>query len=104
MLCVFVMNQSLRLDPLPSSISTKQECDEERVADVMRKIAYVAACIDLYRWRNVIDQVLRELEAENRVSQSAPGAGAAYKAEDRRYYGNRFSAFVGPRRLDSAAA
>jgi hypothetical protein len=96
------MNQSLRLDPLHSSISTKQECDEERVADVIRKIAYVAACIDLYRWRNVIDQVLRELEAENRVSQCAPGA--AYKAEDRRYYGNRFSAFVGPRRLDSAAA
>jgi hypothetical protein len=98
------MSQSLRRSPLHSSISTKEECDEERVADVMRKIAYVAACIDLYRWRNVIDQVLRELEAENRASERASGAMAEDQAEDRRCYGKRFSAFAGPRRLDSQAA
>ncbi len=70
----------------------------------MRKIAYVAACIDLYRWRNVIDQVLRELEAENRASQGAEFAAAVDKAEDRRHYGKRFSAFGGPRRLNPQAA
>ena len=31
---------------------------------MMRKIGYIAACIDLHRWRGVIDQVLREVEAE----------------------------------------
>ncbi|MFZ1108492.1 MAG: hypothetical protein WAN43_09125 [Rhodomicrobium sp.] len=98
------MSQSLRHSPLHSSISTKEECDEERVAEVMRKIAYVAACIDLYRWRNVIDQVLRELEAENRASKSASVARTADKAEDRRCYGKRFSAYTGPRRLDPQAA
>ncbi len=33
---------------------------------MLRKIGIVAACIDLYRWRQVIDQVLRETEAERR--------------------------------------
>jgi hypothetical protein len=99
------MSQTLRRSPLHSPISTKEECDEERVADVMRKIAYVAACIDLYRWRNVIDQVLRELEAENRASGRASGGRAADEAaEDRRYYGKRFSVYAGPRRLDPRAA
>jgi hypothetical protein len=97
------MSQSPRRSHLHSSISTKDECYEERVADVVRKIAYVAACIDLYRWRNVIDQVLRELEAENRARRPS-GAWAADQAEDRRYYGKRFNAFAGPRRLDSQAA
>jgi hypothetical protein len=98
------MSQSLRQSPLHSSTSTKQECFEDRVADVVRKIAYVAACIDLYRWRNVIDQVVRELEAENRAFEHASCAEAVDKAEDRRYYGKRFSAYAGPRRLDSQAA
>ncbi|MBT3071771.1 hypothetical protein KKP04_12940 [Rhodomicrobium sp. Az07] len=37
---------------------------EERVALMVRKIGYVAACIDLFHWRHVIDQALREVEAE----------------------------------------
>ncbi len=34
---------------------------------MIRKIGIVAACIDLYHWRQVIDQVLRETEAERRL-------------------------------------
>jgi hypothetical protein len=81
-----------------------EKCDEERIADVIRKIAYVAACIDLYRWRNVIDQVLRELEAEHRATRGAEFAAAADNAEDRRNYGQRFSAYAGARRLSPQAA
>jgi hypothetical protein len=50
-----------------SEISTREECDEERIANMIRKIGIVAACIDLYHWRQVIDQVLRETEAERRL-------------------------------------
>jgi hypothetical protein len=43
-----------------------EKCCEERIANMLRKIGIVAACIDLYHWRQVIDQVLRETEAERR--------------------------------------
>jgi len=38
---------------------------EERVALMVRQVGYIAACIDLFHWRHVIDQVLREVEAEH---------------------------------------
>ncbi len=95
------MSQSLRRRLPDPSISTHEECDEERVAEVMRKIAYVAACIDLYRWRNVIDQVLREMEAERQAAQAVQ-----YPPRDDRqgYPEKRFSAYTGPRRLSNQAA
>ena len=71
------MTQSLRrvlldTDRVPG-IRVGQDCSEERIATIIRKIGFVAACIDLYRWRNVIDQVLREIEAERRSPlRSAP--------------------------------
>jgi hypothetical protein len=98
------MSHPLRRPFSKPSIPDHEECDEERVAEVMRKIAYVAACIDLYRWRNVIDQVLREIDAERRASEGAAFAAAEDRADDRRAYGKRFSAYAGPRRLNPQAA
>ncbi|KAI94651.1 hypothetical protein T281_09845 [Rhodomicrobium udaipurense JA643] len=42
---------------------------EERIALMVQKIGYVAACIDLFHWRHVIDQALREVEAERSASR-----------------------------------
>ncbi|MFT4078157.1 hypothetical protein [Rhodomicrobium lacus] len=42
---------------------------DERVAMMVQKIGYIAACIDLFHWRHVIDQALREVEAERATSQ-----------------------------------
>jgi hypothetical protein len=38
---------------------------EEELVHVIKRIGFVAACIDLHDWRNVIDEVLSEVEAEN---------------------------------------
>jgi hypothetical protein len=94
------MSQPPRRKLPDPSLSTHEECDEERIAEVMRKIAYVAACIDLYRWRNVIDQVLREVEAERRAAQYPPCAEDDWRG----YPEKRFSAYAGPRRLSKQAA
>jgi hypothetical protein len=37
---------------------------EEVLVQMIKKIGFVATCIDLNDWRNVIDEVLREVEAE----------------------------------------
>jgi hypothetical protein len=37
---------------------------EEELVHMIKRIGFVAACIDLNDWRNVIDEVLREVEAE----------------------------------------
>ena len=39
------------------------EISDECLENMLRKIGFVAACIDLHQWRQVIDQVLREREA-----------------------------------------
>lgn len=60
-----------------------EKCCEEHIANMLRKIGIVAACIDLYHWRQVIDQVLRETEAERRRQirhQPMPAERAAISA------------------------
>jgi hypothetical protein len=51
------------LPNVPAPLST--EYKEEVLVNMIKKIGFVAACIDLYDWRNVIDEVLREVEAEH---------------------------------------
>jgi hypothetical protein len=63
--------------------SESEKCSEEHIANMLRKIGIVAACIDLYHWRQVIDQVLRETEAERRLQirhQPMPGERTAISA------------------------
>jgi hypothetical protein len=43
----------------------RTDYQEEVLVNAIKKIGFVAACIDLYDWRNVIDEVLEEIEAEN---------------------------------------
>jgi hypothetical protein len=43
--------------------------NEEVLVNMIKKIGFVAACIDLHEWRNVIDEVLREVEAENEARE-----------------------------------
>jgi hypothetical protein len=42
-----------------------RDCEDDHLAYTMRKIGFIAACIDLHNLRSVIDEVLREIEAEN---------------------------------------
>jgi hypothetical protein len=45
---------------------------EEVLVNAIKKIGFVAACIDLHDWRNVIDEVLEEIEAEHETRQPEP--------------------------------
>ncbi len=77
--------------------SAPQEfCSEENIANMLRKIGIVAACIDLHHWRYVIDQVLREMEAERReqlADQLEMPSGSIPAAKS--YPEKRYSAYVG---------
>jgi hypothetical protein len=39
--------------------------NEEYLDNMIKKIGFVAACIDLHGWRSIIDEVLSEVEAAN---------------------------------------
>jgi hypothetical protein len=53
---------------IPAPLRTDHE--EEVLADVIQRIGFVAACIDLHDWRTVIDEVLSEVEAEQEAGPS----------------------------------
>lgn len=58
-----------------NQVSEQKSAADEYLFDAIRKIGLIAACIDLHNLRQVIDDVLSEVAADNQkadVSQSAP--------------------------------
>jgi hypothetical protein len=49
----------------------KTDLKEEVLVNMIKKIGFIAACLDLHDWRTIIDEVLREVEAENEPRQPA---------------------------------
>lgn len=55
---------------MPPPLRTDYE--EDVLVNAIKRIGFVAACIDLYDWRNVIDEVLEEVEAEHEGRRPEP--------------------------------
>jgi hypothetical protein len=66
-----MMSVAVRYDIPNGPPSLKTDFKEEDLLNMIRKIAFIAACIDLHDWRNVIDEVLQEVEAEHELQQPA---------------------------------
>jgi hypothetical protein len=67
-----MMPAAVQCDTPPVPLSIKTECKEEVLVNMIRKIGFIAACIDLHDWRTIIDEVLREVEAEYEIQQLEP--------------------------------
>jgi hypothetical protein len=69
--CNPMMSAAVRYDTPNGPPSFKADLEEEVLVNMIRKIAFIAACIDLHYWRTILDEVLREVEAEHEVEQPA---------------------------------
>jgi hypothetical protein len=60
-----LLPQILPKDDAAAKATVAAGYQEECLDNMMRKIGFVAACIDLHDWRTIIDEVLDEVEAAN---------------------------------------
>jgi hypothetical protein len=66
-----MMSAAVRYDTPNGPPSIKTDFEEEVLVNMIKKIAFVATCIDLHDWRTIIDEVLREVEAEHESQEPA---------------------------------
>lgn len=80
-----------------NEFSGQKSGGDEYLFEAIRKIGLIAACIDLHHWRLVIDDILREVDADNQkadIQQPVPQHNSP---------SNRNATATGPIRRTSAA-